>query len=376
MTKSKPEFSILVIGGDGIGPEVTAEATAILDLLSAHPKGRATFNLLPRLFGGCSIDKYGVSVTDEVLETGRKADAILMGAVGGPKWDGMRHGFEGPEGATLRLREVTQVYANLRPCEYFAAGNSPLREELVRGTKFIVLRENCGGAFYGPKEETSDYASDLWSYKRSEIERVTRMAAHLAISKASPKKTVISCDKANVLASSRLWRKVVQETMEREFPDVEIVHQLADSATTLMMMRPTLFNGVVLADNTFGDLLSDLAGVIPGTLGVLPSACLADIPVQKWGDKPIKGFYEPVHGSAPDIAGQGIANPIGAILSTALMLRYSFGMEEEATAIEKAVNLTLDEGLRTRDMKGKASTTEIGSAIRKTLLELLNEQAL
>jgi 3-isopropylmalate dehydrogenase len=376
MTKSKPEFSILVIGGDGIGPEVTAEATAILDLLSAHPKGRATFKLLPRLFGGCSIDKHGVSVTDEVLETGRKADAILMGAVGGPKWDGMRRGFEGPEGATLRLREMTQVYANLRPCEYFAAGNSPLREELVRGTKFIVLRENCGGAFYGPKEETSDYASDLWSYKRSEIERVTRMAAHLAISKASPKKTVISCDKANVLASSRLWRKVVQETMETEFPDVEIVHQLADSATTLMMMRPTFFNGVVLADNTFGDLLSDLAGVIPGTLGVLPSACLADIPVQKWGDKPIKGFYEPVHGSAPDIAGQEIANPIGAILSAALMLRYSFGMEEEATAIEKAVNLTLDGGLRTKDMKGTASTTETGSAIRKTLLELLDEQAL
>lgn len=372
MTKTKPEFEILVIGGDGIGPEVTAEATAILDLLSTHPKSRATFKLLPRLFGGCSIDKHGTSVTDEVLETGRNADAILMGAVGGPKWDGMRHGFEGPEGATLRLREVTQVYANLRPCEHFAAGNSPLRKELVEGAKFIVLRENCGGAFYGPKTEEKDYASDLWSYKRSEIERVARMAAHLARSKASPKKTVISCDKANVLASSRLWRRVIQETLDREFPDVELVHQLADSATTLMMMRPTLFNGVVLADNTFGDLLSDLAGVIPGTLGVLPSACLADIPVQNWGDKPIKGFYEPVHGSAPDIAGQGIANPIGAILSAALMLRYSFGMEEEAAAIEKSVNMTLDSGLRTKDMGGKASTEEIGATIRSNLTSLLN----
>ena len=373
MTKSKREFSVLVIAGDGIGPEVTAEATAVLDLISAHPKGRATFKFLPRLFGGCSIDKHGVSVTDEVLETGRQSDAILMGAVGGPKWDGKRHGFEGPEGATLRLRDATQVYANLRPCEYFSAGSSPLREELVQGAKFIVLRENCGGAFYGPKTEEKDYASDLWSYKRSEIERVTRMAAHLAISKASPKKTVISCDKANVLASSRLWRRVVQETMDREFPDVELVHQLADSATTLMMMRPTFFNGVVLADNTFGDLLSDLAGVIPGTLGVLPSACLADIPVQKWGDAPIKGFYEPVHGSAPDIAGQGIANPIGAILSAALMLPYSFGMEEEATAIERAVNATLDAGLRTKDMRGTSSTEEMGSAIRGTLQKLLDE---
>ncbi|KAJ5980711.1 hypothetical protein N7481_008009 [Penicillium waksmanii] len=373
MTKSKPEFSILVIGGDGIGPEVTAEATAVLDVISKHPKSRAAFKLLPRLFGGCSIDMHGTPVTNEVLETGRKADAILMGAVGGPKWDGMRRGFEGPEGATLRLRDVTQVYANLRPCEYFAAGNSPLRDELIRGAKFIVLRENCGGPFYGPKEETPDYASDLWSYKRSEIERIARMAAHLALSSASPKKTVTSCDKANVLASSRLWRKVVQETIEKEFPEVEIVHQLADSATTLMMMRPTLFNGVILADNTFGDILSDLAGVIPGTLGVLPSACLADIPAQNWGDDPVKGFYEPVHGSAPDIAGKGIANPIGAILSVALMLRYSFGMEEEAAAVEKAVNSTLDAGFRTKDMRGTTSTKDMGSLVREALQQLLDQ---
>ncbi|CAI7677602.1 unnamed protein product [Penicillium pancosmium] len=351
MTKSKPEFSILVIGGDGIGPEVTAEATALLDVISTHPKSRAAFKLLPRLFGGCSIDAH----------------------VGGPKWDGMRRGFEGPEGATLRLRDVTQVYANLRPCEYFAAGNSPLRDELVRGAKFIVLRENCGGPFYGPKEETPDYASDLWSYKRSEIERIARMAAHLALSSASPKKTVTSCDKANVLASSRLWRKVVQETIEKEFPEVEIVHQLADSATTLMMMRPTLFNGVILADNTFGDILSDLAGVIPGTLGVLPSACLAGIPAQKWGDNPVKGFYEPVHGSAPDIAGKGIANPIGAILSVALMLRYSFGMEEEAAAVEKAVNLTLGAGFRTKDMRGTTSTKDMGNLVREALQQLLDQ---
>lgn len=175
-----------------------------------------------------------------------------------------------------------------------------------------------------------------------------------------------------MLASSRLWRRVVEETITREFPQVELVHQLADSATIVMMMKPTSFNGVVVADNTFGDLLSDLAGVIPGTLGVLPSACLADLPVKKWGDKPIKGFYEPVHGSAPDIAGQGIANPIGAILSVALMLRYSFGMEEEATAVEDAVKNTLDGGLKTKDMSGSASTEQMGAAIRENLKKILS----
>ncbi|OQD89404.1 hypothetical protein PENANT_c002G06491 [Penicillium antarcticum] len=257
--------------------------------------------------------------------------------------------FGGPEGAALRLREVTQVYANLRPCGYFAAGNSLLGEELV-----------CSW------DEVPCFSRELWSYKRSGIERVIRIAAHLAIPKASPKKTVISSEKANVLAGSRLRWKVVQETMNREFPDVEIVHQLG--------IRPTFFNGFIPANNKSGELLSDLAGVIPGTLGVLPSACFADIPIKQWGDKPVKGFYEPVHGSAPDIAGQGTANPIGAILSAALMLRYSFEMEEEATAIEKAVNLTLDAGLRTKVMKGTASTTETGDVIRKTLLELLNAQ--
>ncbi|ETN36252.1 3-isopropylmalate dehydrogenase [Cyphellophora europaea CBS 101466] len=371
-SNSKREFSILMLDGDGIGPEVMAEATLLLNQLSARPDSRASFKLLPRLFGGCSIDAHGTSVTDEVLEVGRTCDAILMGAVGGPKWDGMRRGFEGPEGATLRLREVTQVYANMRPAEYFKDGGSPIREELVKGAKFIVLRENCGGAFYGPKVEEPDYASDLWSYKREEVERIARMAAHLARSPASPVKKVISCDKANVLASSRLWRRIVEETIKREFPDVEIVHQLADSAAMLIPAKPTMFNGVVLADNTFGDLLSDLAGVIPGTLGVLPSACLADIPVTEFGSKTVKGFYEPVHGSAPDIAGQGIANPIGTILSAALMLRYSFGMEEDAQAIEQAVNAALDSGVKTRDMKGNTSTREMGDQIRSHLTRILD----
>lgn len=372
---SKPEYEVLVIAGDGIGPEVTSEATKILELLCERPDARATFKLNPQLFGGCSIDAHGQSVTEEVLEIGRRCDAILMGAVGGPKWDGMRRGFEGPEGATLRLREVTQVYANMRPCEYNKFGNSPIRDELVQGTKYIVLRENCGGAFYGPKTEDPDYASDLWSYKRSEIERIARMAAHLAMSPASPVKKVISCDKANVLASSRIWRRIVEETIKREFPEVEIVHQLADSAAMLMVAKPSMFNGVVVADNTFGDLLSDLAGVIPGTLGVLPSACLADLPVTAFNSgKTCKGFYEPVHGSAPDIAGQGIANPIGTILSAALMLRYSFGMEEEARAIELAVEESLEQGYRTKDMRGSCSTSEMGAKVRENLTRILDKQ--
>jgi 3-isopropylmalate dehydrogenase len=194
----------------------------------------------------------------------------------------------------------------MRPAEYFKHGGSPIKEELVKGAKFIVLRENCGGAFYGPKTEDPDYASDLWSYKRSEVERIARMAAHLARSPASPVKKVISCDKANVLATSRLWRRIVQETIEREFPDVEIVHQLADSAALLMPAKPTMFNGVVLADNTFGDLLSDLAGVIPGTLGVLPSACLADLPVTEFGSKTIKG----VSSFSPGPGHQTLGHPL------------------------------------------------------------------
>lgn len=368
---SKPQFNVLVIGGDGIGPEVCNEATAVLELLGNLPNSRASFNFIHRPFGGASIDEHGVSVTDETLEQGKNADAILMGSVGGPKWDGKRRGFEGPEGATLRLREVTDVYANIRPCEYFPGGRSPLKEEIVKGSKFIVLRENCGGAFYGPKTEEPDYASDLWAYKKSEVQRIARMAAHLAMSDAVPVKRVISCDKDNVLATSRLWRRVMQETISSEFPEVELVHQLADSATILMMMKPTMFNGVVVADNTFGDILSDLAGVIPGTLGVLPSACLADIPCKKWGDKPTKGFYEPVHGSAPDIAGQGIANPIGAILSAALLLRYSFALEYEAKAIETAVQMTLDAGIKTKDMQGTSSTKELGHAVRENLRKIL-----
>lgn len=368
---STPQFSILVIAGDGIGPEVCDEAVAVLQAISSLPNSRAKFTFIHRPFGGASIDQHGVSVTDETLEVGRAADAILMGSVGGPKWDGKRRGFEGPEGATLRLRQVTDVYANIRPCEYVEGGQTPLHEELVRGTKFIVLRENTGGAFYGPKTEEPEYASDLWAYKKSEIQRIARMAAHLARSDAVPGNRVISCDKDNVLATSRLWRRVVEETISSEFPDVELVHQLADSATTLMMMRPTAFNGVAVADNTFGDILSDLAAVIPGTLGVLPSACLADLPCKKWGDKPTKGFYEPVHGSAPDIAGQGIANPVGDILSAALLLRYSFAMEAEARAIEDAVDQTLSSGVKTRDMKGTASTKEMGEAVRARLTAIL-----
>ncbi|RDW61970.1 3-isopropylmalate dehydrogenase-1 [Coleophoma cylindrospora] len=374
MGLAKVEFTILVIEGDGIGPEVTTEACLVLDQLSALPNGRASFKQLKRLFGGCSIDKHGVPVTAEVLEEGRTSNAILMGATGGPKWDGIRRGVEGCEGGTTLLRELTDVYANIRPCEYISSHVSPLKEELVQGTKFIVVRENVSGAFYGPKVEEPDYASDLWAYKRSEIERIARMAAHIALSSASPVPRVISCDKANVLASSRLWRRIAEETIKREYPQVEIVHQLADSATTLMMMQPTSFNGVILADNTFGDILSDLAAVIPGTLGVMPSGCLADLPVKKWGDEPVKGYYEPIHGSAPDIAGQGIANPVGSILSVAMMLRYSFGMEEEAQAIELAVKTTLDAGIKTKDMRGTSSTREVGDQVRATLKMLLEKQ--
>jgi 3-isopropylmalate dehydrogenase len=253
----------------------------------------------------------------------------------------------------------------------------------VTGTNFIVLRENCSGAYFGKKVETDDHASDEWLYHRSEIERTARVAAALATTMGKDglgtgkcpqgPATVWSSDKANVLASGRLWRKVTTQIFEREFPHVELKHQLADSLSMLMVKNPRMFNGVIHTDNTFGDMLSDQAGGVVGTLGVLPSASLCDIP----DGRKCKGIYEPVHGSAPDISGKGIVNPTAQILSAALMLRYSFGMADEALAVERAVEKVLDGkdigGLEVRsgDLGGRATTREIGDAVCGVLKQIL-----
>ncbi|BAE65768.1 unnamed protein product [Aspergillus oryzae] len=356
-------YNILVLPGDGIGPEIMAEATKVL---SAFNTSTVQFNTRSELIGGCSIDLHGKPITDAVKEAALASDAVLFAAVGGPKWDNMRRGLDGPEGGLLQLRKAMDIYANLRPCSADSPSRSvarefsPFRQEIIEGVDFVVVRENCGGAYFGRKVEEDEYAMDEWAYSTSEIQRITRLSAELAL-RHDPPWPVISLDKANVLASSRLWRRVVEKTMAEEYPQVKLVHQLADSASLILATNPRVLNGVILADNTFGDMISDQAGSIVGTLGVLPSASLDGLPSET--RRRTNGLYEPTHGSAPTIAGKNIANPVAMILCVALMFRYSLDMEREAQQIEEAVRTVLDSGIRTPDLGGKAGTTEVGDAI-------------
>ena len=262
---------------------------------------------------------------------------------------------------------------------------SPIKQEIIGGVDFMLIRENCGGAYYGNKQETEDYGCDPWEYQRAEVERVARVAAALAM-QHDPPLQVTSADKANVLASGRLWRRVVTELFKREFPQVPLQHQLADSLAMLLITQPTRWNGVIVTDNTFGDILSDEAGGLTGSLGLLPSASLAGAPGEAGGDLGrnscggVKGLYEPVHGSAPDISGKGLANPVAQVLSLAMMLRYSFNMHQEADVIESAVARVLDSkddgGLevRTGDLGGKAGTKEMSEAIQGEVKRLLQSK--
>lgn len=298
--------------------------------------------------------------------------------------------YPNPESGLLRLRQHLDAFANIRPCIFYSRSlipQSPLKPAIAEGTNFILLRENCGGAYFGSKVEEADFASDSWAYGRAEIERCARVAAALATTMGKDGKgtghcpegpaTVWSSDKANVLASGRLWRKVTTEVFAKEFPHIELKHQLADSLSMLMVKNPRMFNGVIHTDNTFGDMLSDQAGGVVGTLGVLPSASLSGIP----DGRRCTGIYEPVHGSAPDIAGKGIVNPTAQILSAAMMLRYSFNLAPEATAIEAAVEKVLDGKdiggleIRTGDLGGRATTREVGDAVCMVLEQILKGNA-
>lgn len=359
-------YKILVLPGDHVGPEVVAEAVKVLKEVEAARGGKLRFDLEYDLFGGSSIDKHGKPITEEVLAKAEKSHAVLFGAVGGPEWDDKR---PRPESAVLALRKRLDCWANIRPCRFpceSLASRSVIREDVVRGTDFIVLRENCGGAYFGDKVERDDYASDVWGYSRPEVERITRMAAYLARVHGSNR--IVSCDKANVLASSRLWRTVVTDVVSKEFPTIELQHQLADSATVTMVQKPRSLNGIVLCDNTFGDILSDESAVIVGSLGLLPSASLASIP----GDgAPKPALYEPSHGSAPDLP-RGAVNPVATILSVALLLRYTVQDEAAAHAVEEATRIVLeDPAYRTRDLGGSASTTQLGDAITQEVKRIL-----
>ncbi|KAJ2610927.1 hypothetical protein H4S08_003401 [Coemansia sp. RSA 1365] len=372
-------FKVVVLPGDGVGPEVTAEAVKVLKAVTAirSRAGGAKIEFEEHKFGGCAIDAYGVPFPDVTRAACQSADAIILGAVGGPQWprpvdpnDLSKGVGPRPEQGLLDLRKTLDLFANVRPMS-FPAGTltscSPLKEELVRDAEFIVLRELVGGIYFGKRseEDADGKAYDTMEYSVPEVERIARLAGVLA-SAARPPMAIHSIDKANVLATSRLWRRVVTDVISREFPKVKLEHHLVDSASMLMVKNPRALNGIVLTENMFGDILSDEASVIPGSLGLLPSASLNSVPSS---DKPSRGLYEPIHGSAPDIAGQGIANPVGTILSVAMMLRYSLNMEREANIIELAVRRVLDSGelngwgIRTKDLGGSASTVEVGDAV-------------
>ncbi len=334
---------IVTLPGDGIGPEVMAPALELLARL-----GDLTFE--EHVFGGVSIDAHGTAMTDDVLTACRGADAVLLGAVGGPKWDSTDPDRPRPEQGLLGLRKGLGLFANLRPVRALPAllDASPLKREIIEGTDLLVVRELTGGIYFGAKTRTADAASDLCVYTVAEIERIARAGFRAARAR------VTSVDKANVLETGRLWREVVQRVHDEEFPHVELEHLLVDNAAMKLIAEPCHFD-VILTENMFGDILSDEAAMITGSIGMLPSASL--------GALGAPGVFEPVHGSAPDIAGQGIANPLAMFTSAALMLHHGLGWENEGAALESAVDRALNAGLRTRDLGGTASTAEATQAV-------------
>jgi 3-isopropylmalate dehydrogenase len=334
---------VALLPGDGIGPEIIASARRLLEALG-------DFTLSEHPVGGASIDAHGTALTDEVLAECSAADAVLLGAVGGPRWESTDPDAPRPEQGLLGLRKGLGLYANLRPVRPSPAliGASPLRQDRIAGTDFVVVRELTGGIYFGESGREGESAYDTCAYSRAEIERIARIAFETAMSRASGKgrARVTSVDKANVLETSRLWRETV-DAIAPEYPDVDLEHLLVDNAAMQLVSRPADFD-VILTENLFGDILSDEAAMLTGSLGMLPSASLG-------GDGP--GLFEPVHGSAPDIAGHGVANPLATILSAAMMLRHGLGMPEHAAQVEAAVDGVLERGLRTPDLAGSTGQT-------------------
>ncbi len=356
---------ILVLPGDGIGPEIMAEAVKVLNL--ANDKYALGFELSFDDLGGAAIDRYGVPLADETLTRARAADAILLGAVGGPKWDTIDPAIR-PERGLLKIRSQLGLFGNLRPALLYPqlAEASSLKPEIVAGLDILIVRELTGGIYFGQPRESKvlengeRMAYDTLPYSESEIRRIAKVGFDMARVRG---KKLCSVDKANVLASSQLWRAVVEE-VAKDYPDVELSHMYVDNAAMQLVRAPKQFD-VMVTDNMFGDILSDEASMLTGSIGMLPSASL---------DASNKGMYEPCHGSAPDIAGKGIANPLATILSVSMMLRYSFGQAAAADAIEKAVSLVLDQGLRTGDIwsegKTKVGTAAMGDAVVEALRSL------
>ncbi|MFN3859049.1 MAG: 3-isopropylmalate dehydrogenase [Caulobacter sp.] len=348
--------TLLLLPGDGIGPEVTAQVRRVAEALTPD------IALDERDFGGVSYDRHGAPITDEAVATAMKSDAVLMGAVGGPKWAGVARQHR-PEAGLLRLRKEMQVFANLRPALCFdaLADASSLKRDLVAGLDIMIVRELTGGVYFGEPRfietlpDGQKRGVDTQVYTTGEIERVSRVAFELARGRRNK---VHSAEKSNVMESGLLWREVVTELHRREYPDVQLEHILADNAAMQLVRAPTQFD-VLLTDNLFGDILSDAAAQLTGSLGMLPSAAL--------GEAGRPGLYEPIHGSAPDIAGQGVANPLAAILSFEMALRWSLGRSGEADRLFGAVEAALASGARTRDIGGVLTTAEMGDAVLAAL---------
>src|ERR1700754_1567602 len=340
--------TIALLPGDGIGPEVAAAAVLVLNAVADD----LTFEEHPA--GGAAIDLHGTALTDEALAACKASDAVLLGALGGPKWDTNEPGAVRPEQGLFRLRADLGLFANLRPVKPLRAlyDASPLKRELIEGVDMLIVRELTGGLYYGERGTKNGRAYDTMVYTGPEIERIARAGVPAA------KSRVTSVDKANVLDTSRLWREVVTRIHADEFPNIELEHQLVDAAAMRLVAAPRHFD-VILTENMFGDILSDEASMLTGSLGMLPTASL--------GSTEGPSLFEPVHGTAPDIAGRGIANPLGMILSAALMLRHGLGRETEAAAVESAVDRALAGGTRPRDLGGTATTAEVTEAVLKEL---------
>ncbi|EFQ57496.1 3-isopropylmalate dehydrogenase [Streptococcus downei F0415] len=337
---------IVTLAGDGIGPEIMAAGLKVLEALTK--KIDFAYQLDAQPFGGAGIDQSGHPLPEATLSAARSADAILLAAIGSPQYDAAP---VRPEQGLLALRKELKLFANIRPVKIFQALKhlSPLKPERIEGVDFVVVRELTGGIYFGQHDLKETSARDINDYSTEEIERIVRKAFTIAQGRGEK---VTSIDKQNVLATSKLWRKVADQVAQ-DYPEVTLEHQLVDSAAMLMITDPARFD-VVVTENLFGDILSDESSVLPGTLGVMPSASHSQ-------DGP--SLYEPIHGSAPDIAGQGIANPISMILSVAMMLRDSFGQETGASLIEQAVDKTLNQGVLTRDLGGQATTAQMTAAI-------------
>ena len=348
---------IAVLGGDGIGPEVTAEAVRVLQAVATRHGHE--FEFVEALVGGAAIDASGSPLPPRTIDACRSSEAVLLGAVGGPKWSDPAARVR-PEQGLLELRRVLGVFANLRPVRTQAEllDASPLRPEVVAGVDIMVVRELTGGIYFGRKSRTAHEAEDVCSYTTAEIERVTRVAGRLAMGR---RRKITSVDKANVLETSRLWRTVVERVLTTEFPEVQFEHMLVDAAAMHLLRRPTSFD-VILTENMFGDILTDEASMLAGSMGLLPSASLGESRV---------GLYEPIHGSAPDIAGRGIANPFGTILSAAMLLRHSLGLEAEAAAVEAAVAGALAAGVRTADVASPGAPSVGSRAAGDAVIERL-----